>query len=39
MWTYTKVLKQIRDLFQLKQIGAITEEEYEGKKAKLLKDL
>ena len=35
----TKVLKQIRDLFELKQIGAITEEEYEGKKAKLLKDL
>ena len=35
----SEVIKQIKDLFDLKNLGAITEEEYVEKKALLLKDL
>jgi hypothetical protein len=35
----SEIIKQIKDLFDLKQLGAITEEEYEEKKKTLLKDL
>jgi predicted RNase H-like HicB family nuclease len=34
-----EVLKQLKDLFELKSIGAITEEGYEQKKPILMKDL
>jgi hypothetical protein len=35
----SEVIRQIKDLFDLKEIGAITEKEYEEKKKILLKDL
>jgi hypothetical protein len=35
----SETIKQIKDLFDLKQLDAITEEEYEEKKKILLKDL
>ena len=35
----SEVIKQIKDLFDLKNLGAITEEEYVEKKTFLLKDL
>ena len=35
----SEVIKQIRDLFDLKQMGAITEEEYDEKREILLKDI
>ena len=35
----SEVIKQIKDLFDLKNLGAITEEEYVEKKVLLLKDL
>jgi hypothetical protein len=33
------VIKQVKDLFDLKEMGAITEEEYEEKKKNLLEYL
>ena len=35
----SEVIKQIRDLFDLKQMEAITEEEYDEKREILLKDI
>ncbi|XP_028417959.1 uncharacterized protein LOC114542659 isoform X2 [Dendronephthya gigantea] len=35
----SEVIKQIREFFDLKQLGAITEDEYEAKKALLLQDI
>ena len=35
----SEVIKQIKDLFDLKELGAITVEEYEEKKNLLLKDI
>ena len=35
----SEVLKQIREFFDLKQLGAITEEEYDEKRKILLKDI
>ena len=35
----SEVIKHIKDLFDLKQVGAITQEEYDDKKEILLKDL
>ncbi len=35
----SEVIKQVKDLFDLKEMGAITEEEYEEKKKNLLEYL
>lgn len=35
----TDVLKQIRELFELKEMGAISAQEYEDKKKIIMKDL